>query len=60
MLAAMPLSLVPLLVIMPVAYIGFFCAYQAIFSADDENTQLDSRDTQSAQASEINSGRFDA
>lgn len=60
MLAAMPLSLVPLLVIMPVAYIGFFCAYQAIFSQDDLDAGTSGSDKQPAQTNEINTGRFDA
>jgi uncharacterized membrane protein len=60
MLAAMPLSFVPLLVIMPVAYIGFFCSYQAIFPADDISDNNGQGEKQASQSSEINTGRFDA
>lgn len=59
-LAAMPLSFVPLLVIMPVAYIGFFCSYQAIFPADDISDNNGQGEKQTSQSSAINTGRFDA
>ena len=59
-LAAMPLSFVPLLVIMPVAYIGFFCSYQAIFPDDDISDNNGQGEKQASQSSAINTGRFDA
>jgi len=56
-LASMPLSFVPLLIVMPVAYISFFVAYQAIFSLDDLN--IDSNNV-SGHTNSVNTGRFDA
>lgn len=57
MLAAMPLSFVPLLFIMPIAYVSFFIAYQEIFSAEEDGTEAPA---EPAVQTPENTGRFDA
>ncbi|CAM4023186.1 BPSS1780 family membrane protein [Pseudoalteromonas byunsanensis] len=56
-LASVPLSMIPLLVVMPIAYISFFVSYQAIFieqQADSDDTKRDIIHKPE------DSGRFDA
>ncbi|CAH9054104.1 hypothetical protein PSECIP111951_00960 [Pseudoalteromonas holothuriae] len=55
--AAVPLSMVPLLVIMPIAYISFFVSFQAIFMPTERqpNDEVQSDTNTSGQ-----NGRFDA
>ncbi|KID54758.1 hypothetical protein JF50_23045 [Pseudoalteromonas luteoviolacea] len=64
MIASTPLSLVPLIFIMPIIYIGFFVSFQAIFANQSpENEQKagpEDNNTQSAREETGQTGRFDA
>ncbi|BBN80740.1 hypothetical protein PA25_07250 [Pseudoalteromonas sp. A25] len=55
--AAVPLSMVPLLIIMPIAYISFFVSFQAIFMPQEQQSDETS---QSATSTSGDTGRFDA
>ncbi|MCG7534680.1 BPSS1780 family membrane protein [Pseudoalteromonas sp. OOF1S-7] len=56
MLLSIPMSLVPLLVVMPISYIGFFVSFQAIMSASEPPASSGNTPSQQQQQS----GRFDA
>ncbi|MCO7189717.1 MULTISPECIES: BPSS1780 family membrane protein [unclassified Pseudoalteromonas] len=56
MLLCIPMSLVPLIVVMPIAYIGFFVSFQAIVSTSEPPAPTDDASSQS----QTQSGRFDA
>jgi hypothetical protein len=56
MLLCIPMSLVPLIVVMPIAYIGFFVSFQAIVSTSQPPAPSDDGSSQS----QTQSGRFDA
>ncbi|MCF6437642.1 BPSS1780 family membrane protein [Pseudoalteromonas sp. MMG022] len=56
-LASMPLSMIPLLVVMPIAYISFFVTYQAIFIDQQDNPGESKQDVKHQSE---DSGRFDA
>ncbi|MBQ4840078.1 MULTISPECIES: BPSS1780 family membrane protein [Pseudoalteromonas] len=60
MIASAPLSLVPLMFIMPIVYIGFFVSFQAIFAAQSslEDNTPDQGDKHQDNIGQ--SGRFDA
>ncbi|KZN32618.1 hypothetical protein N474_03530 [Pseudoalteromonas luteoviolacea CPMOR-2] len=64
-IASAPLSLIPLIFIMPIVYIGFFVSFQAIFSEqimtkakDDQNSDDDDQQPKTEQVGQT--GRFDA
>ncbi|OCQ20520.1 hypothetical protein A7985_15880 [Pseudoalteromonas luteoviolacea] len=64
-IASAPLSLIPLIFIMPIVYIGFFISFQAIFATqepsqgnDDENSGEGEHKTEQEQVGQT--GRFDA
>jgi uncharacterized membrane protein len=57
MIASIPLSILPLLVIMPIAYISFFVSYQAIFMPSQPK---ESESETQAEQTQTSSGRFDA
>lgn len=56
MLLSVPMSLVPLLVVMPIAYIGFFISFQAMMSVSEPPASSDDTPPQQQQQN----GRFDA
>ncbi|WP_105167611.1 BPSS1780 family membrane protein [Pseudoalteromonas sp. T1lg23B] len=57
MLATIPLSMIPLLVVMPIAYISFFVSYQDIFIEQQNSPDGKAQDVKNQPE---DSGRFDA
>ena len=59
-IASIPLSMIPLLVIIPLSYISFFVSFQAIFMADETPSKAQNIVTQDGTSEDNNTGRFDA
>jgi hypothetical protein len=58
--ASIPLSMLPLLVIIPLSYISFFVSFQAIFMEDGKRSESHDSVTRDVKSTDNNSGRFDA